>query len=116
LVIDDDELVGRTIKRLLSGEHDVVVERDARIAVARLLAGESFDVVLCELRLPKINGIEVYVTIFRADPDAAARLVFMSGSEVSDDTELFLQTSGRPLLEKPFDISYLRAVVNGLVH
>src|SRR6187402_3683959 len=78
LVIDDDELVARTIKRLLREQHDVVTERDPEAAVARLVAGECFDAVLCELRLPKLSGIQVYTAIRGADCAKAARLVFMS--------------------------------------
>jgi CheY-like chemotaxis protein len=116
VLVIDDELVGRTIQRLLSGQHDVLVEHDARAAVARLVAGERFDAVLCELTMPHLSGIQVYLAIVRANPAAAKRLVFTSGGALSDDAELFLQTSQSVMLEKPFCISCLRSVVNGLVH
>jgi DNA-binding response OmpR family regulator len=116
LIIDHDELVVRTIKRLLREQHDVVTEPDPEAAVARLLAGERFDAVLCELRLPKLSGIQVYTAIRGADRAKAERLVFMSGAGLDDDTELFLQASRAQFLEKPFSIARLRAVVNGLVN
>jgi CheY-like chemotaxis protein len=116
LIIDDDELVAKTIKRLLREQHDVVTERDPETAVARLVAGERFDAVLCELRLPKLSGIQVYTAIRGADRAKAERLVFMSGGVLDDDTEFFLQASQAQFLEKPFSIARLRAVVNGFVH
>ena len=116
MVIDDDELVARTIKRLLREQHDVVAERDAETAVARLVAGERFDAVLCELRLPKLSGIQVYTALRGADRAKAERLVFMSGGVLDDDTEFFLQASQAQFLEKPFSIGRLRAIVNGFVH
>lgn len=115
LIIDDDELVAKTIKRLLR-EHDVLTERDPETAVARLVAGERFDAVLCELRLPKLSGIQVYTAIRGADRAKAEKLVFMSGGILDDDTEFFLQASRAQFLEKPFSIARLRAVVNGFVH
>jgi CheY-like chemotaxis protein len=115
LIIDDDELVAKTIKRLLK-EHDVVTERDPEAAVARLVAGEPFDAVLCELRLPKLSGIQVYTAIRGADRAKAERLVFMSGGVLDDDTEFFLRASQAQFLEKPFSIARLRAVVAGFVH
>jgi CheY-like chemotaxis protein len=115
LIIDDDELVAKTIKRLLREQHDVQSERDPETAVARLVAGERFDAVLCELRLPKLSGIQVYTAIRGADRAKAERLVFMSGGVLDDDTEFFLQASQAQFLEKPFSIARLRAVVNGFV-
>lgn len=115
LVIDDDELVARTIKRLLRERHDVVTERDPETAVARLVAGERFDAMLCELRLPKLSGIQVYSAIRGVDRAKAERLVFMSGGALDDDTEFFLQVSNAQFLEKPFSIERLRAVVNSFV-
>jgi len=116
LVIDDDELIARTIKRLLRDQHDVVTERDPQNAVARVVAGERFDAVLCELRLPKLSGIQVYTAIRNVDRAKADRLVFMSGGPLDDDTAFFLQASQAQFLEKPFSIGRLRAVVNGFVH
>jgi CheY-like chemotaxis protein len=116
LVIEPDELVGRTINRLLRDEHHVAVERDAPTAVARIVAGESFDVVLCELLMPKLSGIQVYLALLQADRALAERLVFITGAPLSDETELFLQTSRALLLEKPFSVSHLRAVVSGFAH
>lgn len=116
LVLDDDELVARTIKRLLREQHNVVTERDPETAVARLVAGERFDVVLCELRLPKLSGIQVYSAIRAVDRAKAERLVFMSGGVLDDDTEFFLQASHANFVEKPFSIGRLRAIVNGFIH
>lgn len=116
LVIDDNELVARTIQRLLREHHDVVTERDPEAAVARLVAGERFDAVLCELRMPKLSGIQVYATIRAANRATAERLIFMSGCVLDEDTEFFLQASQAQFLEKPFRIHLLRAAVNGFVH
>jgi two-component system NtrC family sensor kinase len=116
LVIDDDELVARTIKRLLREQHDVETERDPEAGVARFLAGERFDAVLCELKLPKLSGIQVYTAIRGVDRAKAERLVFMSGGALDGDTEFFLEASQAQFLEKPFSIGRLRAVVNGFVH
>lgn len=111
LVIDDEDIVGRTIERILSRFHDVHVEVDPSQGLSRLARGEEFDVVLCDLTMPVVNGMEVYRRIAAANPDLAARIVFLTGGVLSDEIEEFLQGCSNTALRKPFSVNRLLDVV-----
>jgi CheY-like chemotaxis protein len=70
--------VARTFERLLMLHHDVFLETDPRKAISRLQT-EKFDVVLCDMTMPEMNGMAVYEALLRQSPDLAGRVVFITG-------------------------------------
>ncbi len=83
LVVDDDVLVARTLARQLSGHH-VEVVLSGQAALDRLSAsGRSFDLVLCDLMMPDMTGMDVYETVEQRYPELAERFVFVSGGVVT---------------------------------
>src|SRR5258705_13282098 len=61
LVVDDEVAVGRTIQRLLGDRHDVVALASGSEAIELLRSGADFDVILCDMSMPEVTGIDVYV-------------------------------------------------------
>jgi PAS domain S-box-containing protein len=114
LVVDDDALVGRALARLLAGEHDVEVLTSALEAARRVEEGERWDVVLCDLIMPDLTGMELAARIERGAPDLARRLVFTTGGAYTDGSRAFLASGGRRHLEKPVDADVLRELVRTL--
>ncbi|WP_242356530.1 MULTISPECIES: MASE1 domain-containing protein [Anaeromyxobacter] len=114
LVVDDEPLIGSTVRRVLAG-HDVDCMTDARAALARLAGGERFDVVLCDLMMPDLTGMDLHEALARAAPDAATRMVFITGGAFTDRARRFLEASGLPRVEKPFAPAVLREVVGALL-
>lgn len=114
LVVDDELAVSRIIERLLS-EHEVVVEVEGRRAVSRIMNGESFDAILCDMMMPALGGEEVYEAVRSANPAQAAKMVFMTGGTVSARASSFLDNSANPVLNKPFALDKLRAVIGTLL-
>ncbi|MBK9516270.1 MAG: MASE1 domain-containing protein [Anaeromyxobacter sp.] len=112
LVIDDEPLIGSTIRRLLSA-HEVVALSDPRQALARLQAGEAFDLVLCDLMMPQLSGMELWEALSLARPALARRVVFMTGGAFTDRAREFLAQVGQPQLGKPFQPQDLREAVRG---
>lgn len=112
LIIDDDKMVGNTLRRLLANR-DVTVARSGREGVEVLRRNDQFDVVLCDLMMPEISGMDVYDTLYAERPDLAARIVFMTGGAFTDRARVFLEKVGNPRLEKPFDAKTLYAVLAG---
>ena len=110
LVIDDEPSVARSVERILRAQHDVSVETDPRAALALLLGGETFDLVLCDLMMPGLTGMDLYDALAVARPDMAQRVVFVSGGATTPRAEAFVQSTDRPLLDKPFSINDLRAM------
>jgi signal transduction histidine kinase len=111
LVIDDEPLVGRAIASALAAEHDVVLAVRASDAFARLAAGETFDVILCDLLMPDAGGREVHERLAVDWPHLASRMVFMTGGAFTAEASEFLARSPHRLLSKPFAPDELRAIV-----
>jgi len=114
LVIDDEPLVARAIQRRLH-DHEVRVDTSGRAALARFEAGERFDLVLCDVMMPEISGVDLYEHMRERHPDMAERLVFMTGATFTDRADDFRSTITAPVLEKPIDIDQVRELLEPLV-
>jgi len=106
LVVDDEPLVGRSLKRHLSPHHDVVTVTRGREAIERALA-EPYDVILCDLMMPDVSGADVYDEVTAARPELADRFVFMTGGAFTQHGREFLQSVSAAVLSKPFDLPLL---------
>ncbi|MFW5877175.1 MAG: response regulator [Myxococcota bacterium] len=111
LVVDDEPLVGRALRRVLRG-CEVSVVSSGREAVDLLTRKEaSYDLILCDLMMPEMSGMDVYHTVAETHPDRAARFVFMTGGAFTPAAREFLDRVGNDRIEKPFDPYRLRELV-----
>lgn len=117
LVVDDDPLVGASIRRTLAREHHVEVLVSATEALRQLSAPEAscYDVVLCDLMMPELTGMELYEQLAADAPAVAERMVFVTGGAFSNGAQAFLSKVSNPRLEKPFEPDQLRELVRALV-
>ncbi len=111
LIVDDERLVGEAIARALSEESDVDVVTDAKHALARIAKGDRYDVILCDLMMPVMTGMDLYAEVVRVAPKLVGRLVFMTGGAFTPRARAFLESVGNPCLEKPLDTSRLRSII-----
>jgi CheY-like chemotaxis protein len=111
LVVDDEPAIGKALRRILAGEHDVTLETDARSAFERL-DGESFDIIFCDLMMPNMSGMDFFEQVSARSPALAARIVFLTGGAFSPKSEEFLRQNRKRCLSKPFS----RDAVNTMVH
>ena len=111
LVVDDEEAVVRAVRRILSDEHDVVAVVTAREALALCARGETFDLILSDLMMPEMTGMDLHQELSRVAPDQAERMIFLTGGAFTPKARRFLSESPREHLEKPFDSTHLRASV-----
>ncbi|MEW5847815.1 MAG: response regulator [Myxococcota bacterium] len=112
LIIDDEPMMGHTIRRTLSPEHDVRVTLGARDALELITKGERFDVILCDLMMPEVTGMDLHAEFLRAAPEQAGRMIFLTGGAFTPRARTFLDQVANQRLEKPFDAQHLRAIVN----
>jgi len=112
LVIDDEPMIARLVQRTLSAEHDVVATVRAAEALERLAAGERFDVILCDLMMPQMTGMELHAELCRVDQAQASRMIFLTGGAFTPAARAFLDEVPNQRVEKPFDSKHLRALVN----
>jgi PAS domain S-box-containing protein len=110
LAIDDEPQVLRSIQRAL-GAHEVVVADSGRDALARLEADPSFDVILCDLMMGDMTGMDVMKALRDRSPELASRVVFMTGGVFTEAAREFLATVPNMCVDKPFDLTALQAIV-----
>jgi CheY-like chemotaxis protein len=101
LVIDDEPLVRRAVVRSLD-QHEVVAVETAAEALQRLESGEWFDLILCDLMMPEMTGMQMAACLAERLPGMASRMVFLSGGAFTRESAEFLGTMGTRFVEKPF--------------
>src|SRR5918912_2536865 len=113
LVVDDEESVATTIEAILRLDgHDVLAVTSGTEAI-RLLNERQFDVVLTDLRLADIDGIDVLKEVQRTSPDTAA--IMLTGYASLESAVAALRSGAYDYLMKPSDVDELRATVNRAV-
>jgi CheY-like chemotaxis protein len=112
LIVDDDPMLSSVMRRALSNEHDVVAINAASEALDRLRAGERFDLILCDLMMPQMTGMDLYAALRNVDPASADRMIFMTGGAFTPVARAFLDEVPNQRMEKPFDVQHLRSIVN----
>jgi CheY-like chemotaxis protein len=114
LLVDDEDTLVSALKRSLARTCDVVATTSAAEALVLLLAGEVFDVVLCDMIMPSVSGIDVYERVKAVRPELARRFVFMTGGAFTPRMRKFLDASTNPRLDKPFSAAQLRRAIEKL--
>jgi PAS domain S-box-containing protein len=111
LIVDDEDLIVRILTRILGKEHDVVATVDARKALALCASGEKFDLILCDLMMPIMTGMDLHSEISLLSPEQAKAMIFVTGGAFTEKTRSFLSDIPKEHIEKPFDAANLRAIV-----
>ena len=112
LVVDDEPIIGQAIRRALRVEHEVKVVSRAREASALIAGGERFDVILCDLMMPEVTGMDLHAELTETAPEQARSIVFLTGGAFTPRARRFLDQVENQRVEKPFDMIHLRALVN----
>ena len=115
LVIDDEPLIGRVIRKALGNDHDVSVVHRAGEALMLLEGGQTFDLVLCDVVMPDLSGPEFYATVAKRWPELVGRLIFMTGGAFTPGTVEFMEHVANRVLSKPFTIDRLKGLVREVV-
>jgi signal transduction histidine kinase len=110
LAVEDEPAVGRAIQRLLV-PHRVTVVTRAREALARIIAGEHFDVILCDVMMPELTGMDFHAQLREARPDLADQVIFLSGGAFTPGAREFFEKIPNPRIDKPIDAARLRLLV-----
>jgi CheY-like chemotaxis protein len=113
LVVDDDELVGRSVRRVLRGCEVTVAESGTE--ALKCLEARRFDVILCDLMMPNMTGMELHEAVCRRHPGLEERMIFMTGGAFTPEAGRFADEHENRLLEKPMDAYQLQLLVSGLV-
>lgn len=115
LVVDDEPTVRSLARAILSQNGHVVEECDNAMQVLEKLKVETFDILLMDLRMPGMNGMELYGEISTRWPIMAHRVLFITGDTSDLNTQQFLASHSLPFISKPFDRKTLESTVNRLL-
>jgi len=115
LVVDDEPAVARSLKRILSRDHDVVAVPGGRAALDLIAGGERFDAILCDLMMPEVTGMDLYERLAKEAPETARAMVFMTGGAFTPRARAFLVQTAPRSFEKPFETEAVRAIVREVV-
>lgn len=116
LLIDDDSAVLGVLLRTLAKHYECTAISSATEALSLLVAGERFDLILCDLMMPMMSGMAFYTRLERLDPKQAHKLVFLTGGASNPLVQAFLAAIPNRSIEKPFKVSQLKAAVRARLH
>jgi two-component system cell cycle sensor histidine kinase/response regulator CckA len=115
LVVEDEPALGAAVAEALA-DAGFVVDRagDGEEGLMRL-AEASYDLIVCDLKMPRIDGMQFYRAMAAATPALARRVIFVTGAVAGTDAERFLAETGCCWLAKPFRLGdLLRAARDAL--
>jgi two-component system NtrC family sensor kinase len=112
LVVEDEPTVAQLVADVLAEQgHDVTAVLDSVEGLDLALAG-GFDLVICDLRMPQVDGRAFYDALLEARSPLARQLFFITGDTLAPRTLEFLEREGIPYLAKPFLVEELTLAVN----
>ena len=110
LAVDDEPLLLKAYRRMLLDVHDVVTALGGRDALLVLQKEPHFDVILCDLQMPEMSGMELYAKVKARLPALAERFIFATGGAFSSEAKRFLE-QGVSCIGKPFRVEELNAAI-----
>jgi signal transduction histidine kinase len=111
LLIDDEAIIAQSLRRLLQrGGHDVTTAATGLEGLAAL-DERAYAVILCDMRMPDLDGPGFYRELERRHPHLRSRVIFLTGDVLSPDAQAFFTQVDRPHVVKPFKAQEIRRVI-----
>ncbi len=111
LVVEDEPSISEVCRRVLTSEEfEVDIAGNGKVA-QDMVEKKQYDLCLIDIRIPGMNGKELYYWLKEKHPQQANKVIFTSGDVMGGDTQSFLEQAGRPFLPKPFTPSEIRTIV-----
>jgi len=102
LVIDDEQVLRTVMQRLLF-EHEVVTASSGSDAKSVLESDQNFDVIVCDLMMPVVSGMDIHRWLVLHNPGLAKRVIFVTGGAFGPVAGEYLNATGNTKIDKPFD-------------
>lgn len=114
LVVDDDPAVRCVLQQALCGHH-VVTANDGSDALDVIARADAFDLVLCDVAMPTMGGVELWMELSLTRPELVPGFVLMTGGAMTRGDRLFLGAGAVEVLYKPISTTVLREKVRARV-
>jgi CheY-like chemotaxis protein len=115
LIVDDEPMIGTILRRILSANHDLEILQRATEAAEKIRAGERFDIILCDLMMPEMTGMNLHETLLEIAPEQARAMVFLTGGAFTPSAQTFFERVANRRLDKPFQVQQVQTLVSDLL-
>lgn len=112
LILDDEENVLEILQRLLSRNGYYVDGAENGLDGLIYLENQHYDLIVCDISMPGMGGIQFYQEVKQRDPALAERIIFTTGDLINKTNEEFFAQTGCTLLQKPFEMDKLLQIVS----
>jgi CheY-like chemotaxis protein/two-component sensor histidine kinase len=113
LVVDADDRVLRAFARTLDASYDVLLARDGQEAIDLLQSGSHADVIVADVSLPEMSGIQLYGWLMKERPGLSPHVIFVTGEEQKRPSPVV--ETGLPVLQKPVSRTELLAAIGAVL-
>jgi CheY-like chemotaxis protein len=115
LVVEDERNMRTVLDTLLSERFEVTAVATGQEAQTVLAADDGWDIILCDLLMPVVSGMDLHDWLRARDPRVADRMVFMTGGAYTDRAIGLLDASPGRWIEKPFEFDALAALLDQVI-
>ena len=116
LLLDNEASFSSALAQLLRRDgHTVTTAADGDAALTHLQA-HRYDVVLCDLHMPRLAGADFYALLCQQHAYLRQRVLFLTGDTLGADSTAFLEQSGQPWVYKPCDAATIRSAIQQMLH
>ncbi len=114
LIIDDEPRLAQAVKDMIGDAHETRIATAGTDALALLMQEPDdgrFDLILCDLHMPELSGMDLYEKLRELRPVMADRMVFMTGGAFTEKSREFVNRVKNTCIDKPIDVGQLRSLV-----
>jgi CheY-like chemotaxis protein len=111
LVVDDEPAMGVALRRILGRKYEMEHLVSATEALSRIRAGARFDVILSDLMMPQMTGMDLHAALSREFPELVQRVVFFTGGAFTQAGQAFLSQVPNRRIDKPFEATTVEEVI-----
>jgi PAS domain S-box-containing protein len=115
LVVEDEAALGAAVAESLQDDGFAVDRASDGIEALDRLSAQHFDLIICDLKMPRLDGIQFYRELEAKRPEMTARVMFVTGDVAGTDAERFLEDTGCRWLAKPFRLKDLLRAARDMV-
>jgi len=115
LVVDDEPEIAHILIEILteSGHHVEMVGNGAE--ALDMLARGRYDLILSDTKMPELDGVGFYRELTSRFPELSRRIIFLTGDVLDAEKREFLESTGVPVVMKPFDVVEVRRLVHRML-
>jgi len=115
LIVDDNQQLAQTLRQLLEGRGFNVATVSNGVLALKHILHQPVDVVVCDLKMPQLEGDMFHNTVGRVNHELAKRFVFVTGQAEDPHFQKFIAAVNAPVLRKPVSVETLHEAINSLL-